>query len=218
MHRRARSEEAKQQRTEDLLTAARKLAVDLGGVRHVTLQAVTETAGLHPSAVRRYFASREELFLELAERGWEEWRDLVTARLAGRKGLPPGDVAEALSSTIVTLPLFCDLLTHVVLSLEGDVSVDRARQYKARSFTAYDVIVAALVQAGTLSTAQVHDLIAALLGTTSYFWQLSHPTATLAELYRQEPQWGHSALDFEPRLTRLLRATAEGLSGPGRRR
>ncbi|MEV0065819.1 MULTISPECIES: TetR family transcriptional regulator [unclassified Amycolatopsis] len=212
MHRRARSEEAKLQRAEDLLAAARGLAVELGGVRHVTLAAVTEAAGLHASAVRRYFASREELFLELAERGWEEWRDVLTARLAGARGLPPGELAEALSTTIVTLPLFCDLLTHVSLSLEGDVSVERARQYKTRSFKAYDVIVDTLVNAGTLTAQQVHDVIAALLGTTSYFWQLSHPTATLAELYRQEPRWSHTALDFEPRLTRLLKATAEGLA------
>ncbi|WP_326567687.1 TetR family transcriptional regulator [Amycolatopsis rhabdoformis] len=213
MHRRARSEEAKLQRAEDLLAAARRLATDLGGVRHVTLAAVTEAAGLHPSAVRRYFASREELFLELAERGWEEWRDLVTARLTGSHDLPPAALADVLSTTIVTLPLFCDLLTHVSLSLEGDVSVDRARQYKTRSFKAYDAMAAALVTAGTLTAAQVHDVLAALLGTTSYFWQLSHPTATLAELYRQEPRWSHSALDFEPRLTRLLRATAEGIAG-----
>ncbi|MCW2862140.1 MAG: transcriptional regulator, TetR family, partial [Actinoallomurus sp.] len=65
MHRRARSQEAKLRRAEDLLEAARALAADRGGVRHITLAAVTEAAGLHPSAVRRYFASKEELLLEL---------------------------------------------------------------------------------------------------------------------------------------------------------
>ncbi|MGW9031901.1 hypothetical protein ACWGQ5_49490 [Streptomyces sp. NPDC055722] len=50
MHSRARSQQAKLRRAEDLLDAARTLATDLGGARHVTLTAVTEAAGLHPSA------------------------------------------------------------------------------------------------------------------------------------------------------------------------
>ncbi|MGW4488727.1 hypothetical protein ACWEOE_33420 [Amycolatopsis sp. NPDC004368] len=43
------------------------------------------------------------------------------------------------------------------------------------------------------------------------FWQASPPTPTPARLYEQEPGWAHVALDFEPRLDLLLRATAIGL-------
>jgi AcrR family transcriptional regulator len=68
IHRRARSAEDKRKRTNDLLAAARQLATERGGARHVTLAAVTEVAGLHPSAVRRYFASKEELLLEWPSR------------------------------------------------------------------------------------------------------------------------------------------------------
>jgi AcrR family transcriptional regulator len=212
MYRRARSPEAKVQRAEDLLDAARTLAAARGGVRHVTLAAVTESAGLHPSAVRRYFASKEELLLELAERGWHLWSESLTARLAGRAGLTPDEIVEDVVVTITAQPLFCDLLTHVPLSLEGEVSTERARRFKAGSFAAYDAIVDALVRASTLTTAQARDLITAALGLTANLWQVSHPTPTMIELYAQHPRWGHTALDFEPRLTRLLRATARGLA------
>jgi AcrR family transcriptional regulator len=212
VHRRARSTEDKLRRAEDLLDAARALAAEHGGVRHITLAAVTEAAGLHPSAVRRYFESKEELLLELAERGWNQWRDALHAHLANARGLEPREVAAALSTTITSLPLFCDLLTHVPLSLEGEVSIDRARRYKTNSFAAYDAIIDTLTTAGTMTTEQVHDLIAATLGLTANLWQLAHPTATLAQLYAQEPRWGHAALDFEERLTRLLQATATGLT------
>ncbi|WP_369226170.1 TetR family transcriptional regulator [Streptomyces sp. R39] len=211
MHSRARSPEAKLRRTEDLLDAARALAAVRGGVRHVTLAAVTEAAGLHPSAVRRYFDSKEELLLELAERGWHQWRDSLTAHLAGAQGLAPAESAAAVATTLAAQPLFCDLLTHVPLSLEGEVGIERARRYKTSSFTAYDGIVEALtVSSGTLTTAQAQDLVAAALGLTAHLWQVSHPTPTLAELYAQNPRWGHVALDFEPRLTRLLQAVAVG--------
>jgi AcrR family transcriptional regulator len=214
MHSRARSQEAKLRRAEDLLEAARALAADRGGVRHVTLAAVTEAAGLHPSAVRRYFASKEELLLELAERGWNQWRDTLTARLAGVRGLTPPETAGAVGATLASLPLFCDLLTHVPLSLEGEVGIERARRYKTGSFAAYDTVVGTLTATGTMTTGQVQDLITTALGVTANLWQISHPTPTLAQLYAQEPRWGHVALDFEPRLTRLLQATATGLTSP----
>ncbi|GHH81298.1 transcriptional regulator [Streptomyces sulfonofaciens] len=215
MHRRARSQEAKLRRAEDLLEAAGTLAARLGGVRHVTLAAVTEAAGLHPSAVRRYFASKEELLLELAERGWGQWCDTLTARLAGARGLTPPETAAAVGTTLASLPLFCDLLTHVPLSLEGEVDIERARRYKTRSFAAYDTIVDTLTATGAMTAEQVHDLIAAALGMTANLWQLSHPTPTLARLYAQEPRWAHAALDFEDRLVRLLQATAVGLASAG---
>jgi AcrR family transcriptional regulator len=212
MHHRARSPEAKLRRAEDLLDAACTLATELGGVRHVTLAAVTEAAGLHPSSVRRYFDSKEELLLELAERGWRRWRDLVDERVAGEKRLTPGSTAEVVAETLATQPLFCDLLTHVPLSLEGEVALDRARRFKETAFEAHDGIVEALAHTGTMTPAQLTDLIAAALGMTANLWQVSHPTTTLAELYQRHPRWGHAALDFQPRLTRLLRATATGLS------
>lgn len=209
---RARSAEAKARRTEDLLDAARTLATELGGVRHLTLVAVFERAGLDSSAMRRYFASKEELLLELAERGWRQWSDLVAERVADASGLTARDIARVIAGTLVALPLFCDLLTHVPLNLEGEVSLDRAYRFKKNAFAAYDVLVRALADAGELTTPQLHDLIAAATGIAANHWQLSHPTATLAELYRKYPDWGHVAMEFEPRLTRLLEATAVGLT------
>jgi AcrR family transcriptional regulator len=215
MYPRARSQEAKLRRAEDLLDAARALAADRGGVRHITLAAVTERAGLHPSAVRRYFDSKEELLLELAERGWYRWRDVLTAHLADVRGLDPCGTAAAVATTLASLPLFCDLLTHVPLSLEGEVGIERARRFKTNSFVAYDAIIETLTTTGTMSAPQVRDLVTAAMGMTANLWQLSHPTATLRELYAQHPAWGHAALDFEPRLTRILQATAVGLAGAG---
>ncbi|GGT01942.1 TetR family transcriptional regulator [Streptomyces chromofuscus] len=212
MQRRARSPEAKLRRAEDLLEAARGLAAARGGVRHITLASVTEAAGLHPSAVRRYFDSKEELLLELAERGWRQWHESLAARLVGTRGLAPEGVAAVVAATLAAQPLLCDLLTHVPLSLEGDVCIERAHRYKTNTFAVYDAIVDDLTAASTMTSAQVQDLITVALGLTANLWQISHPTPTLAELYAQHPRWGHIALDFEPRLTRLLQATATGLA------
>ena len=212
MRERARSAEDKSRRSEDLLEAAESLALELGGVRFITLAPVTERAGLHRTGVRRYYASKEELLLELAERGWRQWRDKVKAAIGDRTGLGPREVAAAMSETLAAMPVFCDLLTHVAVSLEGDVDIERACRYKTNSFAAHDELVSALDQASDMTADQLRALVAAAMAFASTFWQISHPTATLAALYAQVPEWGHVALDFAPRLAALLEATAVGLA------
>lgn len=217
MRERARSPQDKAQRSEDLLTATEALALELGGVRFVTVAAVTERAGLHRTGVRRYYASKEELLLELAERGWGQWRDAVATAVGERTELEPTEVATILTETIVSLTVFCDLLAHVAMSLEGDVDIERARRYKTNAFAAHDALVAALAAASSLSEPQVQILVATTISLAASFWQVSHPTPTLAELYQQVPEWGHVALDFEPRLKLIVRATAIGLDTVGLR-
>jgi hypothetical protein len=46
--------------------------------------------------------------------------------LTGVHRLTPAEIATVMSSTLASLPPFCDLLTHVPLSLEGYVGIERA--------------------------------------------------------------------------------------------
>src|ERR1700730_3904991 len=142
---RARSQQAKDLRIVSPVDAAREIAVERG-VRELSLSDVTARVGLHPSALRRYFDSREELLLELAEQGWDDWRRALETALTRRRGLSAEEVAATVSATLEGLPLFCDLLTHVVLSLEGAVRLERARQYKASATRSFDSMGAALRQ------------------------------------------------------------------------
>lgn len=192
--------------------AAEAVALERGGVRFVTLAPVTERAGLHRTGVRRYYASKEELLLELAERGWRQWSAAIAEEVQDGDGLGPREVAIVLADTISSLPVFCDLLTHVTLSLEGDVDIERARQYKTNAFAAYAEIVAVLDRVSRMTVDQIQALLAATLAFAANFWQVSHPTPTLAALYEQVPDWGHVALDFRPRLRLLLQSTAIGLT------
>ncbi|WP_285779164.1 TetR family transcriptional regulator [Microtetraspora sp. NBRC 13810] len=209
---RARSAEDKARRAEDLLQAAEAVALELGGVRYITLAAVTERAGLHRTGIRRYYTSKEQLLLELAERGWGQWRDAVKAEIAGRTGLTPTQAAAVVSKALTSLPVFCDLLTHAALHLEGDVSIDRARQYKINATAARDDMAAALEQASTLTIEQVVSLLAVAGFLAAGFWQISNPTPTLARLYEEDPRWGHATTDIGPRLDALLATFAIGLA------
>ncbi|MET9479637.1 TetR family transcriptional regulator [Streptomyces sp. NPDC006638] len=212
---RARSPENKARRAEDLLRAAEAVALERGGVRYVTLAAVTEQAGLHRTGVRRYYASKEQLLLELAERGWGQWRDAVRKEIAGHTGLTPAQVAAVVSRTLTSLPVFCDLLTHTVLHLEGDVGIEQARQYKTAATAARDDIAAAVSRASTLTREQIISLLAAAGFLAAGFWQVANPTPTLAKLYEEEPGWGYATTDIGPRLDAMLATFAAGLTTTG---
>ncbi|MFJ2021610.1 MULTISPECIES: TetR family transcriptional regulator [Streptomyces] len=162
--------------------------------------------------MRRYYSSKEELLLELAERGWDQWRDAVLADMGDRTGLDPAHTAAVISTTLASLPVFCDLLTHAPLHLEGDVDIERARRYKTNAFAAHDEIARALCRASRMTAEQIQGLLTSAVLLAAGLWQASHPTPTLARLYEQEPRWGHAALDFRLQLDRLLTASAIGLT------
>ncbi|MEW1836745.1 TetR family transcriptional regulator [Nonomuraea angiospora] len=91
---RARRPEHKQQRREEILAAARDLAV-ASGVRNVSLGAVAEAVGLAKSNIMRYFGTREEIYLILAADEWHQWAAAVTTRLeATSAGVAPDEAAS----------------------------------------------------------------------------------------------------------------------------
>lgn len=212
MRERARSAEDKEIRAASLLRAAEEQAIELGGVRFLTLADVTERAGIHRTGVRRYYSSKEEMLLELAEVQWERWRLTIEARAVGKDN-DAAWVARTIATTIASLPVFCDLLTHVTLSLEGDVPMERAKKYKLKAFAEHDTIVDALARSSVMTASEIQQVLAATLFLAAGLWQVSHPTPTLAALYKEVPRWGHIALNFEPRLTEILTALARGVIG-----
>ena len=77
---RARTAKKKRQRAAAIVEAARSLALDTG-VASVALAGVADRAGVHYSAVRRYFNCHKEVLLYLAAEGWTRWSNTVCAAL-----------------------------------------------------------------------------------------------------------------------------------------
>lgn len=203
---RARRPENKEQRSDDLLAAARRLALR-SGVRAVTLTDIATEAGVHVSGVRRYFESRQEIFLRLAAEGWVDWATAVS-------GVPAGaGLATTLSRTLAARPLFCDLLAHVQLSLEREVSPQAVRDFKLTAMAALEELTTALARADPrLDPPAARDVIAAVTALAGSLWQTSHPSETLIELYADHPHLSHTPAEFEPRLTRLVEALLRGVA------
>jgi AcrR family transcriptional regulator len=203
---RARRPEQKQQRREAILAAARELAAD-SGVGHVTLGGVATAVGLAKSNVVRYFGTREEIYLVLAGDCWRDWHDEVLRRLGDGD-----DVVDALAETLEARPLFCDLLSHAATSLEHNVSVEAARDYKQTMVAVIrDLGVAVAEARPSLTDSEGFEFVTAAVGLVSFLYPADHPAPTLDEVYAQDPELAAARPSLLPTMRRLLAAIATGL-------
>ncbi|WP_042431271.1 TetR/AcrR family transcriptional regulator [Streptacidiphilus anmyonensis] len=211
---RARRPEHKEQRRHDILEAAATLGLR-DGVRPVTLTDIAAEAGVHKSAVLRYFQSREAVFLLLTAHGWQDWAAAVEEALRGP--MPTSDLAAVLAETLAVRPLFCDLLAHAQLNLERGVTLEQVRDFKVATLDAVAGIADALAVAMPgITREQAVDVIAGATAMAASQWQTSNPPETLAHLYAQDPALAHVASDFAPRLTRLITLLLVGAATAGR--
>jgi AcrR family transcriptional regulator len=193
------------------MAAARELALR-DGVRGVTLTGMAERAGLHHSAVRRYFTSHNEVLLRLAAQGWRGWAERVEAALTALERPGAARLATVLVETLAEDPLLCGLLANAPTRIEPDVDIDFVREFKREGMAAAGRIAAAVAAcepdlAGRASL----DVLSATNSLAAIGWQVSHPPDTLARVYAEEPGLAHFAADFVPETTRLVEATIRGL-------
>lgn len=210
---RARTEEKKRQRAETLVEAARSLAVE-SGVASVTLTAVAARAGIHYSAVRRYFTSHKEVLLRLTAEGWMRWSSVVCEELDKPGPMSAARVAETLANGLTADPLFCDLLANLHLHLEHEVDIERVvdirRTISSTAVGLADAIERALP---ALGRSGAFDVVIAAYSLASAFWHIANPPERLTQAYGDEPEsfapeWN---IDFASALSRVLSATCVGL-------
>lgn len=222
---RARQPEQKQQRYRAILDAARELG-RRDGVGAVSLAAIAAEVGLHKSALLRYFGTREEIFLRVAEAEWREWAGAVVAALDAR---PPGGeweadaahVARTLGGSLAERPLLCQLLLHATLTLERNVSLDAVRSFKTATGAALAAVTDAVHRAlPELDRAACAELLAVGGVVAAGLWQATHPPPVVRELYaRQPPVPGlehHAGLDFGEAMVRFGAVHLAGLRRTGR--
>ncbi|MFI5959974.1 TetR family transcriptional regulator [Cryptosporangium sp. NPDC051539] len=212
---RARSAEAKQQREQAILDAARELGA-VRGIRQVTLTDIAEAVGMHKSALLRYFETREQIFLLLTADGWRDWSPSLRASLAA---LTRGEeatveaIAGVIAESLASRPMFCDLLAQAPLNLERNVSIEAVREFKLVTLEEVTLLVASFQRLRPgLTEEQAVDLIATATSLAGALWQMATPGPQVEALYRSDPRLSHAIVAVGPRLTRVLTATIRGFT------
>jgi AcrR family transcriptional regulator len=213
---RARSPEAKRQREQAILQAARSLAA-ARTVREVTLTDIAAAVGMHKSAMLRYFETREQIFLALAAQEWREWSGVVRARLGALLDAAPQAVAAVLADTLATRPLFCDLLAHAPLSLERNVALDTAYRFKLVTVAEFRLVAADLASLLELTEFQAVDVVTTATGMAGALWQMAAPGTQLSTLHEKHPELAHLKVEVKPRLAGILTDLLTGMQRLERR-
>jgi AcrR family transcriptional regulator len=217
---RARRPEQKRLREAAILDAARELALR-DGVGAVSLAAIAADVGMHKSALLKYFGTREEIFLRLAEDEWRGWAEQVVTDIgaAGAAGLP-----DALGRSIAGRPLFCQLLTHSTLTLERNVSLDAVRRSKAAALRATDAVTDAVHGVvPDLDRGSCFDLVAGTGVVAAGLWQAANPPPVVLAYYAEQAAAGGAptgftrlvGVDLPSELARFVRVFLAGLRAEG---
>lgn len=206
---RARRPEQKQQRYAAILDAARELALR-DGVGAVSLADIAAQVGMHKSALLKYFETREEIFLRLAETEFGEWAAGALAALS-TAGPDPRDVADALAGSVADRPLFCQLLLYTPLTLERNVSLDVVRAFKLAIKGSMEEVLPALQRALPALDADAGFELFMMSGVVAAgLWQAAHPSPQVVALHAEDPGAAPYP-DFRASLIRFVRTYLAGL-------
>ena len=133
---RARRPEQMAVRRAAILDVARAMLSEKS-VTDISLRELSDRVGLAKSNVLRYFDSREAIFLEVLLAECESWLVRLEAGLGRPRARKSGyaneiRVATAIADTLADAPLLCELVGAMAGVLERNISVDSARDFKAR--------------------------------------------------------------------------------------
>jgi len=211
---RARSQEAKQLRMNEILEAARTLGIE-HGVGSVSLTDIANAAGMHKSALLRYFETREQIFLILTASAWREWADELVDRLERSAITTLPAIADTLAESLGRRPFFCDLVAHAALSLERHVSLEAIRIFKFTALDATHAVATALQNRAALTRQQAVDVITTAINMAGALQQTATPSSEILSRYRSEPALRHMTSDITPRLSSILEGLLTGFVGKG---
>lgn len=196
MKQRARTDEDKQSRRDDIFDAARSV-FDAVEVDEFTMDAVASSLGLAKGTLYRYVPTREALLLALALDEYVAWFDEFDARLAA---LPTGGdvaavVAAAMTDTLLARPRFLRLGSLVASVLERNVPLDTAREFKGCVVERSIRTAAALAQSLSCSAADAKRVLVLTQALTVGLYHHAHPAPVVAEVMA-DPSFAGARVDY----------------------
>ncbi|MEW2515383.1 TetR family transcriptional regulator [Streptomyces sp. NPDC046870] len=185
---RARRPEQVAARREAILDAARDLLAD-GRSADVSLGDIGSRTGLAKSALLRYFGTREAIFLEILDREWRQWLDILDASplpLCGGPWATERALAAAVADTLAQRPVLCDLISVMAGVLERNIDMAFARDFKQRAAANTDRLADLTVATlPALSAAAAQQFAGAAFIITAGLWPYARPTDVVAAVSAQ---------------------------------
>ncbi|HEX8391650.1 MAG TPA: TetR family transcriptional regulator [Longimicrobium sp.] len=209
--RRARSDEAKAERRQEILNTARDMYEAEPSFPAFTMAALAGRAGLAKGTLYLYFRTKEELFLALLDRLFEDWFDDVDARLGGGGEWTPTQAADALAASVRGRETLARLLSILPTVVEHNVDFDAALRFKQRSLQRAAGTGALLERRlGWMKPGEGARFLVHLHALVIGVWQLAEPSAVIRRVM-ERPEMEPARVDFERDLRRILASLLMGM-------
>ena len=209
---RARSDEEKRERRGAIMDTALAMYGRDPSFAGFTMAALAKEAGLAKGTLYLYFRTKEELFLALVGRLFEEWFDEVDGRLErGRGAWTAERAAEVVLESIRGRTTLARLLSILPAIVEQNVEMEAALEFKRRVLER-SVETGARLEARLpfLAAGQGARLLVHLHALVIGVWQLAEPSPVIRRVLEQ-PGMEAARVDFERDLRTLLLALLHGM-------
>ena len=209
---RARSDEQKRERKDAILEAALTMYERDPSFGAFTMGALAEAAGLAKGTLYLYFRTKEELFLALVGRLFDDWFDEVDGRLDRARGeWTPEHAAGVLLESVAGRETLVRLLSILPVIVEQNVEPDAAYCYKAHVLARSAETGARLERClAFLRAGEGARLLVRLHALVIGVWQLADPSPVIRQVLEREGMEG-ARVDFAPELRAMLRALLHGM-------
>ena len=121
-------------RQEEIIRACAAL-YETRGFREITLKDIGAATTLTRTGIYLYFQTKEEIFLALLAREYDDWTAQMRAVTEERDALSRGEVADVLARTLTDHPRLLRLLSMNLYEMEANSRPERLAAFK-RSFGA----------------------------------------------------------------------------------
>lgn len=214
IEKRARKPEQKRERRTEILFAAITLLRERP-YNKINIADVAKRAGMAKGTVFLYFRTREELFLAIASREFEQWfhaMDRSFAEIAGASEKAARDrVLNALSNMLKPDALLIGLIPIVHTVLEQNIGYAQAREFKR-------MLLKGLQRTGALFE-ECLPYLRRGQGVTFLLWmyalviglsQMATPAPVIKEVFRKNPALRVMQIDFGASYADALAAILDG--------
>jgi len=171
---RARSEQQKQLRIDDIISITAEI-FDREGFENLNLSAISEQAGFTRPAIYRYFSGVEEILLKVMLRDLESWsRDIVSAFESDRDYDVP-EIANIWAQSIITRERMLKLYSIFNTILEKRQSVEAMIDFQKSSFLSMGPVKMTVNRLFPLATEeQIKGFLDVQMALALGLYQMSH--------------------------------------------
>jgi AcrR family transcriptional regulator len=208
--RRARLNEDKQQRQDDILAAALRL-FDLRPYAAIRMDDIAREAGLAKGPLYLYFATKEEVFLALESMEIGAWLDQATALFAQIEGqVPPELLVQGFLAGISARPRLMKLLALLHAVLEQNASGESILRFKRSLRERFDRAAPLLEQRLGLEASEGLHLLMQLYALLIGLWQVAEPAPAVQAVLEAHADLAIFRIDFAAAFERAALALLRG--------